>query len=332
MALAWRFSKIRVKQPMEWSNRGRVFDPAILPESLSIGLYAQSPQAVDMGDRVRVFFSTRTLDDNQKFRSQVAWVDMSRDFDEVLEVADSPVMNLGEMGTFDEHGIFPFSPCRVGDSVYAYTTGWSRRKSVSVETAIGLAVSEDGGFTFERVGAGPIMSANVTEPFLVGDAFVMHMEGRFLMWYIFGDEWTRYGQEQEPDRIYRISQATSSDGLTWERGQGYVIPTVLTEDECQALPTVAHFGRQYHMVFCYRYASDFRTNSRRGYQLGYATSTDLTSWSRDDQGLVLSQSHDGFDSEMRCYPHLTLVDGRHFLLFNGNAFGRAGFGVAELMN
>ena len=33
---------------------------------------------------------------------------------------------------------------------------------------------------------------------------------------------------------------------------------------------------------------------------------------------------------MRCYPHLFQVDERTYLMYNGNEFGRFGFGVAEL--
>ncbi len=48
------------------------------------------------------------------------------------------VIPLGDLGCFDEHGIFPMSVLRHGDAIYGYTCGWSRRVSVSVETAIGL--------------------------------------------------------------------------------------------------------------------------------------------------------------------------------------------------
>src|SRR5690606_42009093 len=56
------------------------------------------------------------------------------------------------LGCFDEHGIFPMNVLRHRDIVYGYTCGWSRRVSVSVDTAIGLAVSHDEGLTFQRIG------------------------------------------------------------------------------------------------------------------------------------------------------------------------------------
>ena len=54
----------------------------------------------------------------------------------VLNVSDKQVISLGELGAFDEHGIFPFNVTSIGNELFAYTSGWSRRVSVSVETGI----------------------------------------------------------------------------------------------------------------------------------------------------------------------------------------------------
>ena len=51
----------------------------------------------------------------------------------VLNVSDKQVISLGELGAFDEHGIFPFN-VTYRNELFAYTSGWSRRVSVSVET------------------------------------------------------------------------------------------------------------------------------------------------------------------------------------------------------
>jgi hypothetical protein len=37
-----------------------------------------------------------------------------------------------------------------------------------------------------------------------------------------------------------------------------------------------------------------------------------------------------WDSDMLCYPNAFACDGRVYLLYNGNAFGRHGFGAAIL--
>ena len=84
------------------------------------------------------------------------------------------------------------------------------------------------------------------------------------------------------------------------------------------------------MYFCYRYATDFRTNPQRAYRLGYAYSFDLIEWTRDDENAGIERSKDGWDSEMMCYPFLFSDENKNYLLYNGNAFGRYGFGLAVL--
>ncbi len=98
---------------------------------------------------------------------------MSKDLREVIRVGPTEcVIALGGLGCFDEHGIFPMNVVRHDDRIFGYTCGWSRRVSVSVETAIGLAISHDEGLTFRRIGDGPVLAASLHEPFLVGDGFV----------------------------------------------------------------------------------------------------------------------------------------------------------------
>lgn len=84
------------------------------------------------------------------------------------------------------------------------------------------------------------------------------------------------------------------------------------------------------MYFCYREANGFRSDSRRAYRLGYAYSDDMTHWHRDDARAGIDVSLDGWDSLMQCYPHVFRVEDRIYMLYNGNEFGRAGFGLAQL--
>jgi len=316
---------------VKWLRRGLLFDPQAhaLPEGCAS--FAQSPQALVRDDCVRIYFSTRRAEPGGQYLSHVAFVDVDRELRRVLRVADRAVLSLGNPGCFDEHGIFPFHVMRQGDEVRAYTCGWSRRVSVPVETAIGLAVSRDQGDTFTRVGQGPVMGPAPDEPFLVGDPFVVVEGGLWHMWYIYGTSWTDAGpSERGPARVYKIAHATSDDGVAWRRDARPIIANRVGEDECQALPTVFACDGRWHMYFCYRYATDFRANHARGYRLGYAWSDDLRCWTRDDASAGIDISPGEWDGEMQCYPHVFWCDGRAWLLYNGNAFGRGGFGVAEL--
>ena len=315
---------------MKWAKRGLLFEPQryALPDGCTE--FAQSPQALVFEDFIRIYFSTRSRDSGGEDVSRIAFVDDDKRLQRVLGTSTRSVIPLGARGCFDEHGIFPMHVVRHAEQILAFTCGWSRRVSVPVETAIGLAVSHDDGLTFERVGPGPIMAASLTDPFLVGDPCVVVREGLWHMWYIRGTAWMDRPSEPGPARVYKIAYASSVDGVAWQRDGVSVVSNAIGEDECQALPTVFECDGLWHMYFCYRYATDFRANRNRGYRLGYAWSSDGRLWNRDDASGGLDVSPSGWDADMLCYPHVFWCGGEVYMLYNGNAFGRGGFGVAVL--
>jgi sucrose-6-phosphate hydrolase SacC (GH32 family) len=150
------------------------------------------------------------------------------------------------------------------------------------------------------------------------------------MWYISGKRWISSPEATQAERVYKIFHATSNDGIHWKRDNRLIVPDSIGADECQALPSVLEVDGVYHMVFCYRDAIGFRTEAGKGYRLGYAYSNDLVNWTRDDQVLGLELTGEGWDGQMMCYPHLFRLDERVAILYNGNNFGKEGFGLAML--
>lgn len=317
---------------MKWIKRGHLFQTNEVQLPLGCEAFAQSPQTLLLEDRIRVYFSSRKTDPtNGKFISHVCFVDFDLSLNSIMGFNQDPIIALGELGTFDEHGIFPFSITQHTDRILAYTCGWNRRSSVSVDTATGLAESFDGGLTFQKLGHGPVLSASLHEPMLVGDSFVRVYDNTWHMWYIFGQRWLAASDNEPPARVYKIAYATSKDGIYWSKNDGKtIIPDVLNPDECQALPSVAYYQGRYHMVFCFRQATDFRTNPQRGYRLGYAWSEDLIQWHRQDEFIQFPSQQGDWDHDMRCYPHFFVHQNQLHLLYNGNAFGKFGFGLSTL--
>ena len=315
---------------MKWRKLDKLFDPADFTLGDGFGEFAKSPQALVLDDRIRIFFCTQKRTPNGKYISLPHFVDFDHELKRVIEISQGPVINLGALGTFDEHGIFPLNILKYRGQVWGFTTGWSRRTSVSIDMEIGLVVSADNGRSFDRIGTGgPVMSARYNEPCLVGDAFVRATDDGLNMWYIFGSHWDRDNISGLPERHYRIAYAHSTDGINWQRDGRYIIEP-MSEHECQALPSVAVINGIHHMIFCYRDAFDFRDNPTNSYRLGYAYSEDGVHWTRDDNSLGISPSTSDWDSEMMCYPHIFECNQQYYLLYNGNEFGRNGFGVAIL--
>lgn len=318
---------------MQWEKIGKIFTPQDFKLPNNCKDYAQSPQVLAFDIFNRVFFSTREIDKNGKFLSHIAFVDFDKTFNNALGVSQNGIISLGELGTYDEHGIFPLNILDDSDKVLGFIGGWSRRVSVSVETSIGLALSYDKGKTFERYGKGPILTSSLNEPFLVGDPFVQKYNGLYHMWYIYGLRWIKDANEKELQRVYKIGHAFSRDAINWTKTNRQLISDKLNENECQALPTVGYWDDKYHMFFCYRQAIGFRDDKNSAYRIGYASSSDLENWTRDDSivGINISQDENDWDSEMQCYPHVFIQNEDVYLLYNGNQFGKYGFGLAKLI-
>ena len=314
---------------MKWKKLEQIFEFPKTSFADTFLSHAQSPQAVVFDDFIRIYFSTRKSTSDGQFLSYVQYVDYDKTFSKIVGQSNGEVISLGSLGCYDEHGIFPVNPVRVDNKIYAYLSGWTRRVSVAVDSGIGLAVSEDGGETFQRVGAGPVLTSSVHEPFLVIDGFVRIFSGKFHMWYIYGTAWKVFAGGGKPERIYVIGHATSSDGINWQKSGRQIIESKF-DVECQALPTVIKIESRYHMYFCCRNAFDFRKNSKNGYRLAHAYSDDLINWTRDYEHVGIALSNSGWDSEMMCYPHLLEVDEQVYMLYNGNEFGKHGFGLAVL--
>ena len=312
-----------------WRKLGLLFDPAKHPGRPWMSSFAQAPAVLLLEDAVRVYFSCRPpADASGQYVSYSAFVDLDRrDLFKVLRIAEQPVLPLGGLGAFDEFGVYPVSPIRDGSLVRLYYAGWTRCESVPFNVAIGCAISEDGGERFTRLGPGPILSYSPREPFVISGPKIRRFEGRWYLFYIAGRRWKLV--EGRPEPVYKLRMAHSDDGLHWQRHDRDLVPSRLEEDEAQSSPDVFFANGRYHLFFAYRYSSGFR-GRERGYRIGYASSTNLLDWVRDDAKAGIGVSEEGWDSEMVSYPHVFEVDGRIFMAYLGNQVGRQGFGLAEL--
>jgi hypothetical protein len=107
---------------MKWKKLGKIFDPTLQKLQDGCVQFAQSPQALVFDDFVRIYFSTRSVDQhNGKYLSHIAFVDLRKNLSDVVRISDKTVIPLGGLGCFDEHGIFPMNVLRHGGVVYGYT-------------------------------------------------------------------------------------------------------------------------------------------------------------------------------------------------------------------
>jgi predicted GH43/DUF377 family glycosyl hydrolase len=312
-----------------WKKLGKVFTPQEADTRPWLKEFAQAPATLVFDKFVRVYFSCRPpADANGQYVSYSAYVDLDRaNLFRVLNVSEKPILNLGGLGEFDEFGTYPVSVIRNGQEIRAYYAGWTRCESVPFNVAIGAATSSDEGKTFTKLGNGPILSYSPDEPFVLSGPKIRKFNNTWYLWYIAGRKWKIVDGRAEP--VYKIRMATSDDGISWEKVNKDLIESRIEEDEAQASPDVFYANGKYHMFFCYRFSSHYR-GKENGYRIGYASSTNLIDWVRDDTKAGINVSEQGWDSEMISYPHVFELDGKIYLAYLGNEVGRHGFGLAVL--
>ena len=308
---------------MRWTKKGLVHRPD--PQCwwsqrfcLAPTPYLRSP------DVIRVYFGTT---DKDNF-GRTGYVDVdAADPGRVLGVSERPALDLGEPGAFDDCGANPASILAVDGRLYLYYTGFQRAVKVPFMTFTGLAVSEDGGDSFQRVSRVPVLDRCDGQLTTRSGGWVMREGERWHMFYNAGG-WTELPDgRREP--TYWVRQAASRDGRNWIAEPGTVLPVGPDEGIVGfARASVDRTPEGFRMVYVVRRRAP--GTDRVDTDLGFATSPDGREWTRHDRDVGIARSPDGWDSEMLCYPSLLRWRDRTYLFYCGNNHGREGFGHAVL--
>lgn len=314
-----------------WEKLGKIFDPRDFKNESWMQEFAQSPSALIYEKYVRVYFCSRLVPTpDGQYLSHLSYIDLDRvNLLRIVNICKKPILSLGGYGTFDEFGTNPISVIRDQNEVRVYYAGWTRCESVPFNAAIGLAISHDGGDTFTRLGKGPVLSYSPDEPFLLGSPRIRKYGDTWYLWYVAGKIWLK--MEGGPEPVYKIRMASSDDGINWTKYGKDLLESKLGEHECQACPDVIYRDGKYHMFYSYRNSHNYK-NKEGGYRIGYASSVDMVDWMRVDEIAGVCVSESGWDSEMVSYPHVFVLDGDTYMLYQGNGMGRDGIGLAKLVS
>lgn len=302
---------------MRWKKLGRLYAPdGSVPWMRT---HAANPFGVWIRPGLlKVFFTSR--DDQQRSHIASIVVNVAKDF-QLGEVSGEPVLAPGPPGAFDDSG------CAVGfvhplrGSVRLYYLGWNLKVTVPWLNSIGLAIQRPGSDRFERYSPAPLMDRDRVDPFSISYPSILRENGRWRMWYGSNLQWGQHAEDMQ----HVIKYAESRDGLAWRRTGEVAVGLVHKNEFALSKPFVLRDHDRYRMWYSYRGREEITE-----YRIGYAESDDGTSWKRMDARAGIDVSDTGWDNEMICYPFVFDYDGKRYMLFNGNGYGRTGFGVAVL--
>ena len=306
-----------------WIKKGLLFEVKNFFNE-SIKSHAAIPFAQHISeDLFRIYFSSR----NGKGKSLPYFIDcrIAQGIIEIVGTVTGPLLNLGNLGSFDDSGIMPSSLLKVGNKIFMYYIGWNPQVTVSYRLSIGLAISEDSGITFKKYSEGPICDRSIDEPFFNTAPYVLFDQNIWKMWYISCTGWEMINGYPEPS--YHVKYSESIDGIHWIR-EGIICIDYDNVAKAIGRPCVYTKYGGYEMYFSYRNTHNYRTSKNEGYKIGYAKSKDGIFWEKLYDETSIELSREGWDKNMMEYCHVFEHKGFEYMIYNGNDFGKEGFGYA----
>lgn len=292
---------------------GRVFGAEDGPSWMVSHAAYPTPVLLDK-DRVRVFLVCR--DDTG--RGAVGWVDLDpKEPRRVLGCSDRPALLPGPRGSFDDRGISIGCVLRRDGRLWLYYMGWSLAVDVPFRNSIGLAVSTDAtGTTFERAFEGPLLSRSRHDPFTLSYPFVMRSDAGWSM--IYGSN--RGPGTADDDMQHTLMKARSDDGIEW-RPRGNALLPLGQGEFGHSRPWLLEWAGRRHLLFSVR---------RAFYHLAVAKEGPAETWVRLEESLFDAALPGEWDCEAQCYGAHVRLSECDYLVYNGNGYGRTGFGLAVL--
>lgn len=302
---------------MKWRKLGRIFAPDGSRRWARSYAIIPTAELVD-DDRLRVYYAS--IDEERNGRIGVLELD-ARNPTHILHDRPDPVLDIGELGCFDDSGVNPSALVQSEVGAVMYYIGWQRCERVPYMLFAGVARRGEDG-VFQRLRRTPILDRTETEPFVRSATTILREpDGSYRCWYVSAHRWGYVGEKQYPEYIIRTTR--SDDGLNWSRDSVIAINFSNPSEFGFGRPWVIKDGSRYKMWYSIRSRTE-------PYRLGYAESEDGVSWARQDHRMQLMRSEDGWDQEMICYPCVIDASGGRYLFYNGNSHGATGFGVAVL--
>lgn len=297
---------------MRWQRLGNIYSPNNLDST-----HAAIPLVSNKGNNfIEVIFSSRNPQNKSVGYSLVFSFDGENFF------AENPhrreVLNITK-DNFDRDGV---NPCKILDNFkekFLFYTGWNTEvKNAPFETQMGIAIYDFKKDRFEKR-KNPILKIDSVDPVSIGYLDIFKISDKYIMIYESNLGWLDNNPQNGYQFVFKI--ANSDDGINWSKLNKICFP--LGKDEYVfSRPTIIEIQGKFHMWYCYK------KNHR--YLIGHAESFNGIDWIRCDNISGLQPGTDPWENEEVCYPYVFSFNGKIYMLYNGNGYGKTGFGICRL--
>lgn len=279
---------------------------------------ALQPTPIILGDIIRVFVGFR----DKEGVGRVGYVDVAAENpSKVIGYSKKPCLDIGEAGCFDDNGCVPCAVVRTEDNLLLFYAGYNVGYHVRMTVFGGVAISKDDGLSFKRYSKVPIMERTNNETLFRAVHSVIQEPDEWKVYYGSGSRFIQGKKKTLP--VYEVA-LLRTDNLFELKQEGNIVLHNQGEEYRVGRPNVIKEKGIYKMFFG-------KGTEKCTYELAYAESKDGINWTRMDEKLNLKLSRSGWDCEMMAYPAFIRYKEKAYLFYNGNNYGFAGFGYAELI-
>lgn len=273
-------------------------------------------------DVLRIF--TTLCDENHVGR--IGYIDVNpNNPSEILGYSKQPVLDIGDIGTFDDNGVVVSCIIEHQNKLLMYYSGYQLCKKTPYFIFASIATADDVNEKFIRLQRTPILDRTESEMSVRSAPYVIKNENEYKMWYNADCDnvWTT-NDAGKILPVYITKCMTSSDPYVWKQNEGTQCFNFKEEKEyALSTPTLWYEDGLYNMIYSVR-------TFDKGYRLGYAKSKDGMTFIRADEEMDIDVSASGWDSEMICFGYRYKYKNKTYLFYSGNNYGVGGMGYAEL--
>ena len=262
-------------------------------------------------DTIRVYYSSRDTENI----SRIFYSDYNLEKEKLLKSSSEPVLDIGELGAFDDNGVTPSCLISKGNYDYLFYVGWNKKSRVRMNLFGGLAYKKKGEKKFKRYFKSPILERNSHDYLFNTAPFVIKHKNKYLMYYSSTLKWIN---ENLP--VYNIKICESKNLINWKR-EGKVCINLKKKETALGRSNLIFYKKKFMMWYSYK---------GKNYKIGYAESKDGKKWVRKDNE-ILFVNRNKFNFEMMEFSFVFKHNKELYMLFNANNYGEKGIYLSKLI-
>jgi len=262
-------------------------------------------------DTIRVYYSSRDTENI----SRIFYSDYNLEKEKLLKSSSEPVLDIGELGAFDDNGVTPSCLISKGNYDYLFYVGWNKKSRVRMNLFGGLAYKKKGVKKFKRYFKSPILERNSHDYLFNTAPFVIKHKNKYLMYYSSTLKWIN---ENLPS--YNIKICESKNLINWKR-EGKVCINLKKKETALGRSNLIFHKKKFMMWYSYK---------GKNYKIGYAESKDGKKWVRKDNKILFINKKK-FHFEMMEFSFVFKHKNELYMLFNANNYGEKGIYLSKLL-